>query len=151
MTEEEVAEHVEALLRRIPEPGLVSTVFDRSAGNPFFVEQLLAEGLDDPPVSLRALVLSRLTKLSERARRAIDALAVFGRPADEGVIAAVAGIRDDEVAALREAASHGVAVPVDEDSRSAILFPEVVVGALAGDEAAATTPVGRSGTWREWG
>jgi DNA-binding CsgD family transcriptional regulator/tetratricopeptide (TPR) repeat protein len=136
LTEEEVAQHVEALLRRTPEPGLVSTVFDRSAGNPFFVEQLLAEGLDDPPASLRALMLRRLTKLSERARRAIDALAVFGRPADEGVIAAVAGIRDDEAAAaLREAAGHGVAVPVDEGfAFRHPLFPEVVVGALPGSK-----------------
>ncbi len=63
LTEDEVAEQAAALLGRVPEADLVSVLFDRSAGNPFFVEQLLAQGAQDPPASLRALVLRRLVEL----------------------------------------------------------------------------------------
>ena len=134
LTEEEVAEQVAVLLDRLPEADLVSTVFDRSAGNPFFVEQLLAAGPGAAPAPLRTLTLRRLMGLPGSARRAVEALAVIGRPADETLVAEVAGIEDREAeAGLREAAGRGVTLPVGEGfAFRHPLFQEVVVGELPG-------------------
>ena len=87
----EVADQVAALLGQRPQPALVDRLFERSAGNPMFVEELL--GADDVGVAagaspsssaaLRALVLGRVGRLAPPARAAIEALAIIGRPADE--------------------------------------------------------------------
>jgi DNA-binding CsgD family transcriptional regulator/tetratricopeptide (TPR) repeat protein len=134
LTAEEVADQVAGLLGQSPEEDLVSMVFDRSAGNPFFVEQLLASGPVEVPASLRALTLRRLAGLPQRARRAVDALAVIGRPADEGLLAAVADIEEEEAqAALLEAAGWGVTVATDEGfGFRHPFFAEVLSGELAG-------------------
>lgn len=110
LSREEVAEQVESVLGHAPERDLLAAVFERSAGNPFFVEQLLAKSVSDPPPSLRALVLARLVELPGSYRRSIEALAVVGRPADEALIAALAGVEEAEAAeALRDAARRGEA------------------------------------------
>ena len=134
LTRPEVAEQVAALLARTPEPDLVSTVFDRSAGNPFFVEQLVAAGTTDAPASLRALAARRLSELSAHARRTVEALAVIGRPADESLVAAVAAVVETAAeGALRHAVDLGVAVAADEGfAFRHPLFAEVIAGELAG-------------------
>jgi DNA-binding NarL/FixJ family response regulator/tetratricopeptide (TPR) repeat protein len=130
----EVAQQVESLLGRGPEPDLLWAVFERSAGNPFFVEQLLATGVSETPASLHALVLARLAALSQRDRLIVAALAILGRPADEGLVAAVAGVTETEAGeAAREAASRGIAVAADEGvAFRHPLFPEVALADLSG-------------------
>jgi DNA-binding CsgD family transcriptional regulator len=132
--EQEVAQQMEELLGRRPEPELVSAIFERSAGNPFFVEQLLASESTDPSPSLRALVLGRLAELPGRGRQAVEALAVVGRAAGDTTIASIAGIEEDEAAdALREATRRGITVPADEGfAFRHPLFPEVVLADLGG-------------------
>ena len=127
-------------------------MFERSAGNPFFVEQLLATGVGDAPASLRALVLSRLVEFRGRGQRAIAALAVVGRPADEAVVAAVGGIEEQEASeALQEAARRGVTSATDEGfAFRHPLFSEVVLAELAGSmrrrlHRAAAVALGASG------
>ena len=96
----EVADQVAALLGQRAQPAVVDRLFERSAGNPMFVEELL--GADDQggevdaaastSAALRALVLGRVGRLSPPARAAIEALAIIGRPADERLVGAVAGL-----------------------------------------------------------
>ena len=73
----EVADQVAALLGQRPPPALVDRLFERSAGNPMFVEELLGAG--DPggevgpgsssSTALRALVLGRVGRLSPPGAR----------------------------------------------------------------------------------
>ena len=137
----EVADQVAALLGQRPPPALVDRLFERSAGNPMFVEELLGAG--DPggevepgsstSTALRALVLGRVGRLSPPARAAIEALAMIGRPADELLVGAVAGL-DEEAgsAALRDAIRGGVATTIGQrfDVRHPIVG-EVVAGSIS--------------------
>ena len=137
----EVGDQVAALLGGRQPSAVVDRLFERSAGNPMFVEELL--GADDQggevdtgastSAALRALVLGRVGRLSPPARAAIEALAVIGRPADEQLIGAVAGL-DEEAgsAALRDAIRGGVATRIGErfDVRHPIVG-EVVAGSIA--------------------
>ena len=137
----EVGDQVAALLGGRQPSAVVDRLFERSAGNPMFVEELL--GADDQggevatgaskSAALRALVLGRVGRLSPPARAAIEALAVIGRPADEELIGAVAGL-DEEAgsAALRDAIRGGVATTIGQriDVRHPIVG-EVVAGSIA--------------------
>ena len=120
-------------------------LFERSAGNPMFVEELL--GADDlggaagasssTSAALRALVLGRVGRLPPPARAAIEALAIIGRPADEQLVGAVAGLDDEAVgAALSDAIRGGVAATSGQrfDVRHPIVG-EVVAGSLSGSAA----------------
>jgi DNA-binding CsgD family transcriptional regulator/tetratricopeptide (TPR) repeat protein len=134
LTEDEVAEQIAGLLGRPPDAEQVSTVFARSAGNPFFVEQLLESASEDSPLSLRALVLRRLSELPENPRQAVEALAVVARPADEALVGEVLGVRRERAeSSLREAAQRGITVPVAEGfAFRHPFFPHVILGELAG-------------------
>ena len=139
----EVAEQVTTLLGRRPSVELVERLFDRSAGNPMFVEELLSANGDEPggsaigasSAALRGLVLGRVGRLSPSATAAVQALAVIGRPADEELVGAVAGQQPDAAStALEDAVRGGVAVRVG--SRHDVRHP--IVGEVIG----ATIPPG---------
>jgi DNA-binding CsgD family transcriptional regulator/tetratricopeptide (TPR) repeat protein len=134
LSRDEVAQQLEFLLGRPAEPDVLSAVFERSAGNPFFVEQLLANGGSGTPASLRALVLARLAALSPRDKVVVEALAILGRPADEALIAAVAHVTETKAReAAGEAASRGIAVTAHEGvAFRHPLFREVVLADLSG-------------------
>ena len=108
LTEREVAELAADLLGRTVSPRLVSLLYDRTGGTPFFVEELalalestdrLVDGpsgltleLDEEvplPGTVRDAVLVRIAPLSDRAREAAEAAAVAGHRFD---LAAVAGL-----------------------------------------------------------
>ncbi|MBP7865199.1 MAG: protein kinase [Acidobacteria bacterium] len=67
----------------------------RSAGSPFFVEELVRAFRDDPaltlPGSVVAMVLSRLERLPVEARRVLRAAAVFGQVFWQGGVAHLLG------------------------------------------------------------
>jgi DNA-binding CsgD family transcriptional regulator/tetratricopeptide (TPR) repeat protein len=58
------------------------TIFDVSAGNPFYVSQLLSSGPGDEITSARATVLARAERLSERGRQAMQTLSLLPEGAD---------------------------------------------------------------------
>ena len=133
----------------------------RTAGNPFFVEQLLAQDRADggpdagstAPASLRALVLRRVIGLPEGARRAVEALAVIGHATDAGHVAHIAGIPDADARHGLDAAA-GSGITLADDAGVAFrhpLFGEVIEGELSGTDrrtlhAAAAADAERSGT-----
>ena len=138
----EVAEQVTSLLGRRPSVELVERLFDRSAGNPMFVEELLGADGDEPgegaigaSSALRGLVLGRVGRLSSAATAAVQALAVIGRPTDEELVGAVAHQAPEAASmALDDAVRGGVAVRVG--SRHDVRHP--IVGEVIG----ATIPPG---------
>lgn len=109
-------------------------IFRRTSGNPFFVEQLVAEwAAGSPPASggppqLRALALARVARLTAPARAAVEALAVLEHAASETLIAEVAGVTAGSIVApLREAVAGGVvtAAPAGFEMRHPV-FGEAV-------------------------
>jgi DNA-binding CsgD family transcriptional regulator/tetratricopeptide (TPR) repeat protein len=111
-TADELAEQVEGILGERPRADLVARLFERSEGNAFYTEELLAAGGDgELPVSLRDLLLVRIERLSEPARQLLALVATAGRPVDERLLAAVGSVPDAAFApALREALGQQVLV-----------------------------------------
>ena len=116
----------------------------RTAGNPFFVEQLLAQDrLDDgpatgspPTASLHALVLRRIVGLSDDARRAVEALAVIGHATGIGHVARIAGLEDERARRGLDAAT-AAGMTVTDNVGVAFrhpLFAEVIEAELSGPE-----------------
>jgi class 3 adenylate cyclase/tetratricopeptide (TPR) repeat protein len=108
----ELSLQVEAILGRRPSADLVEHLFERSEGNAFYTEELLAAGArTELPPSLRDVLLVRIERLSPPARRLLAVAATAGRAVDERLLAAVAGVPDlDFPDALREGLGHQVLV-----------------------------------------
>jgi transcriptional regulator with XRE-family HTH domain len=66
-------------------------LFQRTAGNPFFVTEVLAAGTSDVPASVRDAVLARAARLSADARLVLDAAAVIGGRIEPWLIDRVSG------------------------------------------------------------
>ncbi|ULR53540.1 helix-turn-helix transcriptional regulator [Streptomyces deccanensis] len=104
----EVGHQLAGILATEPEPERVDEIFDRSDGNAFFVEELAAAahdggcpGLTD---SLRDLLLVRVERLPEDAQRIARIVAEGGSTVEYALLAAVAGLpEDDLIEALRAA------------------------------------------------
>lgn len=111
LSESEVAAQITALVGAEPDRAVVRRIFDRAAGNPFFVEQIVAASDDELPADLRLLVRSRVDRLTRDTRAVVDALAIIGRVASHELIAAVAQ-QDLAItgAALDEAQGVGIVV-----------------------------------------
>jgi len=94
-------------------PDDLRTVVQRAAGNAFFVEELLDAGLADRasslPETLSDLLLVRLDRLDEPARRLVRAASVTDGREGYAALAAAAGLSDVELdAALVTAVDHKV-------------------------------------------
>jgi DNA-binding CsgD family transcriptional regulator/tetratricopeptide (TPR) repeat protein len=78
----------------------VDAVHDRSAGNPFFIEELVAAraaGVVGLPETLRDVILARAATLDDSALRVLDASAAAG-PTIPEVLADVSGVEADAFA-----------------------------------------------------
>ncbi|MDX6630827.1 MAG: hypothetical protein QOH00_3073 [Gaiellales bacterium] len=105
----EIAEQVGAIRGATADPRVVDRLFDRSEGNAFFTEELLAAAeTGELPDSLRDVLLVRLERLSEPAQRIVRAAAAAGRSVDHRLLGAVVG--DTSLDALREAVAEQVLV-----------------------------------------
>jgi DNA-binding CsgD family transcriptional regulator/tetratricopeptide (TPR) repeat protein len=107
----ELAEALADILGDAPTDELVTRLLARSQGNPLYIEELLAAGLDgrgSAPESLRDAFMLRIERLSADAQAAARAIAV-GRELTDAEVAELTGIGPDPLAvALREALSEQV-------------------------------------------
>ncbi|MFF7392572.1 AAA family ATPase [Streptomyces scabiei] len=109
----EVGHQLAGILATEPEPERVDEIFDRSDGNAFFVEELAVAvhdggcpGLTD---SLRDLLLVRVERLPEDAQRIARIVAEGGSTVEYALLAAVAGLpEDDLIEALRAAVGANI-------------------------------------------
>lgn len=134
-------EGVRVLLERLggsapPEP-LVTTIFEETDGNPFFVEEVFRHLADEGrvfdagggwrsdldigevevPESLRLVIGRRLERLSQGARKALTAAAVIGRTFEFRLLEAVAGLGDDELLdAIEDAQQLNLIEPLSTSS-----------------------------------
>ncbi|HEV8324485.1 MAG TPA: AAA family ATPase, partial [Myxococcota bacterium] len=84
-----------AVLGDATAPALVERLAERSAGNAFFLEELLraaaAGRADEVPDTVLAMVQARLAELPEELRRTLRAASIFGRSFQQAGTAALLG------------------------------------------------------------
>ncbi|HEY7007656.1 MAG TPA: AAA family ATPase [Jatrophihabitantaceae bacterium] len=108
----ELAALINHTLGERAEPALLDSVWNRSLGNPFFAEELVA-ARDAPalPVGLRSAINARVGRRSAPARRTLDVLACAGAVVDHALLAAVhGGDADTNAASIAEAIDHKLVV-----------------------------------------
>ncbi len=137
----ELTEALEDILGDEPSEQLVERLFARSEGNPLYIEELLAAGLDGrgaAPDSLRHAFMLRIERLSDEAQRAARVVAV-GRRLDDVTIGALAGLEGDRLQlALRHAVSEQVLIARGDDRftfRHALLREALYEDLLPGERA----------------
>jgi DNA-binding CsgD family transcriptional regulator/tetratricopeptide (TPR) repeat protein len=109
----EVGRQIAGILAHEPDPAQVDDIFERSDGNAFFVEELAVAahegcrtGLTD---SLRDLLLVRVEGLPESAQRVARIVAEGGSTVEYRLLAAVAGLAEDDlIEALRAAVGANI-------------------------------------------
>lgn len=113
---DEVAEQVGAILGVPPDRQFVGQLLDRSEGNPFLVEEILAAvraggDSNELPASLRDVLLARFDLLSPPARQLLRAVSAAGHQVPDRLLAAVAGLDERALLSLvREGVEHHVLV-----------------------------------------
>ncbi len=105
-------------IQGVTDPGheLVETVFDRTDGNPFFVEELTENcatcGISD---SLRDLLLVRVEALPDAAQQVVRLAAQGGSTVEHALLAAVCPLPEAELLeALRAAVGANVLLPTED-------------------------------------
>jgi DNA-binding NarL/FixJ family response regulator len=145
---DEVRDLISAIEGGEPAVELVDRTFERSDGNAFFAEELLAvsgSGEAIPP-TLRDILLARVDALSDNAQLVVQCAAVAGSLADHRLVAAMAKLSDAD---LRDAAKQAVAHQIlvaDRDGvtysfRHALVEEAVYDDLLPGDRVALHTSV----------
>jgi DNA-binding CsgD family transcriptional regulator len=125
----------------LAEPDL-RQIIDRAEGNAFFAEELVAAAAECPtqsmvPAELADLLLVRLDRLSEEARRVVRVAAVAGRRVSHDLLAAVVDVPDELLdTALREAIDAHILEPRGDTGygfRHALLAEAVYDDLLPGE------------------
>ncbi|MFE3099555.1 helix-turn-helix transcriptional regulator [Nocardia tengchongensis] len=113
LTRHEVGRQLAALLGREPGSELITKVFERSGGNPLFVEAL-GQCPDELPADLADLLLGFQTGLSPQARTVVPPAAVIGSPIHHDLLAATVDLPPDELPrALRELVDRHLLLTTD--------------------------------------
>ncbi len=117
----ETEDQLRAISGRAPAPELVGRIHDRSEGNPFFAEELLAsDGSNNGqlPDTLRQVLSARVGALSEAGQDILRIAAAAGTRVRPNLLIDAAGTDEATVsAALREAVDHQI-LTADDDGRS---------------------------------
>jgi DNA-binding CsgD family transcriptional regulator len=111
----ELAEQLEAIAGLPLAADQLGRIYERSEGNPFYAEELLAAGAGDAdvglPSALADVLLTRVQRLSEPAQQMLRVTAVAGRRVSHRLLAEVAGRSEAELErGLREGIGAGVLV-----------------------------------------
>jgi tetratricopeptide (TPR) repeat protein len=95
---------VEGIVGIAPSVTLLNRIYERSGGNPFFAEELLAAGPEAAGVSpgLRQVALSRVRDLSPATQELVRVVAVSGRALTHGQVLALAEMPEAQVLAAIE-------------------------------------------------
>jgi len=116
--EPELAQQLTGILGRVPDQEMTHEVFERSDGNAFFAEELVATGAvrgGPLPNSLRDVLSARLAALDDPTLRILRVAAVAGRVVSHELLERVAGVAEPVLlAALREAVEQRLLVQVED-------------------------------------
>ncbi len=137
--------------RELPEE-LTTTIVERSGGNPFFAQELLAaaeRGERALPRLVRDAVLQRVAGVDDDCRAVLRVAAAIGRDVPYRLLVALGPIAEPALgAALRDAVDHGILVP-DPDAvafrfRHALLAEAVYATILPGEREALHERIARA-------
>jgi DNA-binding CsgD family transcriptional regulator/tetratricopeptide (TPR) repeat protein len=135
----ELGAQLHGILGSPPEAGLVKRLFERTEGNAFFTEELLAASGDgaDLPASLRDALLLRIEVLPDDAQQVLRVAAAHGRFVPDRLLAAVCELPEPELhEAVRAAVAHHVLVQRDQDTyafRHALVHETLAADLLPGE------------------
>lgn len=133
----EVVTQLTGILGREPDPEMARGVFERSDGNAFFAEELVAAGdlRGGPlPASLRGVLAARLAALDDVTQDVVRVAAVAGRIVSHDLLEQVAGKPSSVlVSALREAVDQRVLTHID-DPAPGYAFRHALLREAASDE-----------------
>jgi DNA-binding CsgD family transcriptional regulator len=127
---DEVNGQLTGILGHAPDRRLLDSVVDRSGGNAFHVEELVALGATGGALSapLRDLMLARVASISEPTQVVLRAAATIGRGFDERTLARVTGLAEAALfEALREAVGAHLVEPLEESTRADYRFRHALV------------------------
>ena len=113
LSREDLGGLIGGILDEVPTEALLSELFDRSDGNPFFAEELIAASAEGRaiPETLRDALMLRVETLSEPTRALLRVAAAAGRRVSHRLLARVGELPDGELDdALREAVAANVVV-----------------------------------------
>ncbi|MEA2478254.1 MAG: hypothetical protein QOJ07_176, partial [Thermoleophilaceae bacterium] len=135
----DIGAQLAGILGEQPDSGLAARLAERSEGNPFYAEELLAaadEGL--LPESLRDALLMRVERLAPEARDVLALAATAGRSVGHPLLAAATALTGPELGgALREAVAHRLLVTGAGDGdyafRHALMREAVYADLLPGE------------------
>ena len=116
--EREVAEQLAGITGERARPELVAAILDRSGGNPFFAEELVAAGEVGLalPRSLRDTLVDRMRQLGEAAQQVLQVASVGGARVAHQLLSDVSELPEPAVNdALREAIEHHLLLPTSPD------------------------------------
>jgi predicted ATPase len=135
----ETAEQIAAITGTSPSASLIDMIHERSEGNAFFTEELLAAATDEHlelPRTVSDTMRSRIALLSELAQDILRVAAVAGRQVDHRLLSAASAMPEPELTvALREAVDRHMLIP-DIDSysfRHALLREAIYRSLLPGE------------------
>ena len=138
----EAAAQIERILGHEPAAATLDAIYERSEGNPFFTEELLAASpAGEPggalPATLRDALLLRVEMLSPEAQELLRIAAAAGRRVQHRLLAEVTELPERELlGALREAVEAQLLVEASDDSyefRHALLREAVYLDLLPGE------------------
>ena len=139
-TQSELGAQVEGILGAPADPELATRLFERSEGNAFFSEELLAASadLERIPPTVRDALMLRVEDLSAPTQEVLRVAATAGRRVPHPLLAAVAGLPEQELtSALREAIAHQLLIQdAEEESyafRHALLAESISADLLPGE------------------
>jgi DNA-binding CsgD family transcriptional regulator len=135
----EMGAQIAAILDHPAAAELIDTVARRSEGNPFFIEELLASGAEDAgdalPETLRDVLLTRLTALTEDAQWVLGIASVAGRNVRPDLLAEVAGISEEALEGpLREALASQILVSDPAEGGNAYRFRHALLAEVVYDD-----------------
>lgn len=114
LTVDEVAAQAQQILGFAPEPATLASVFERSEGVPFFVEELVDQDRVTLPETLRDLLLARYDRLAETAQQLLRILSAGGTTVSHRLLSAVyeQSLPDSTEANLDAAAREAISANV---------------------------------------
>ncbi|RZQ59791.1 helix-turn-helix transcriptional regulator [Amycolatopsis suaedae] len=137
LSRQEVLGQMRHILDREPDPALVTSVYERSGGNPLFVEALLNSG--EPggvPASLQDLLLAGVERLPGDAVHIAQVVAVSTVSVCDPLLTAVTDLSGRPLADAIRAAVDAAVLAVEGDGyrfRHALMGDAVAAGLLPGE------------------
>ena len=136
LDEDAVVRQLTGILGHPPDMGLVASIFERSEGNPFFAEELLAAGAETRrlPPTLREVLAARLAHVSETTLRLLGVAAVVGRTVDHDLLARLSDLPErDLLEALQEAVAAQLLVAEESSVVERYAFRHALVAEAAAE------------------